>query len=279
MKVRTDFVTNSSSSSFVVNLSMELKNWTSLTIDTGDCSGDFESKDLCVKAEDASKTKIFEEAVFFDESDDFFYYDVNDFVGDIQFGHLNLAEVLCCKDISESTKKIEQAFLTVGALDAFEEDNEDESAIFEQYDEATKEVILQAKEKIEKIAEFLHIFFFENIKSKEDIKKISVSMEASGRGEFLAEPVELLRKLFGWNNRDDVCDILEEKEDEFGDILFALVNIARWNKIDPEVALSKANQKFTKRFNQLEELCNKPLNELSFEEYDELWQKAKKLTK
>jgi len=69
-----------------------------------------------------------------------------------------------------------------------------------------------------------------------------------------------------------------EKEDEFGDILFALVNIARWNKIDPEVALSKANQKFTKRFNKLEELCNKPLNELTFEEYDNLWQKAKKLT-
>ena len=70
----------------------------------------------------------------------------------------------------------------------------------------------------------------------------------------------------------------EDKEDEFGDILFALVNIARWNKIDPEVALSKANQKFTKRFNRLEELCNKPLNELTFEEYDELWKKAKKLT-
>ena len=70
-----------------------------------------------------------------------------------------------------------------------------------------------------------------------------------------------------------------EKEDEFGDILFALVNIARWNKIDPEVALSKANQKFTKRFNKLEELCNKPLNELTFEEYDCLWKEAKKLTR
>ena len=70
----------------------------------------------------------------------------------------------------------------------------------------------------------------------------------------------------------------EEKEDEFGDILFSLVNVARWNNIDPEVALSKANQKFTKRFNKLEELCDKPLSELSFEEYDSLWKKAKQLT-
>ncbi len=70
-----------------------------------------------------------------------------------------------------------------------------------------------------------------------------------------------------------------EKEDEFGDILFALVNVARWNDIDPEVALAKANQKFTKRFNKLEELCDKPLSELSFEEYDKYWQEAKKLTR
>ena len=71
----------------------------------------------------------------------------------------------------------------------------------------------------------------------------------------------------------------EEKEDEFGDILFSLVNVARWHGIDPELALSKANRKFIKRFNKLEELCSKPLEELTFEEYDELWQKAKKLTK
>lgn len=71
----------------------------------------------------------------------------------------------------------------------------------------------------------------------------------------------------------------EEKEEELGDILFSLVNIARWNKIDPEVALSKANAKFTKRFNKLEEIADKPLCELSFEEYDVLWQKVKELTK
>lgn len=75
------------------------------------------------------------------------------------------------------------------------------------------------------------------------------------------------------------AETFEQKEEEFGDILFSLVNIARWNKIDPEMALEKANKKFTKRFNKLEEMIDKPLNELTFEEYDNLWNKAKELTK
>mgnify|MGYP002474521522 CR=1 FL=1 len=70
----------------------------------------------------------------------------------------------------------------------------------------------------------------------------------------------------------------EEKLEEFGDILFSLVNIARWNDIDPDKALEFANKKFIKRFNKLEELTNKPLNELDFKEYNKLWNKAKKLT-
>lgn len=101
-----------------------------------------------------------------------------------------------------------------------------------------------------------------------------------------------VRAGFEWQNYQQLLDCFyseieefkgaktkEEKEDEFGDILFALVNVARWNEIDPEVALSKANQKFTKRFNKLEELCKKPLNELTFEEYDKYWKEAKKITK
>ena len=100
-----------------------------------------------------------------------------------------------------------------------------------------------------------------------------------------------VRAGFEWKNKEQVFECFEseveefknaknfeEKEDEFGDILFALVNVARWNKIDPEVALSKANQKFTKRFNKLEEIANKDLSELSFDEYNELWSKAKRLT-
>ena len=64
-------------------------------------------------------------------------------------------------------------------------------------------------------------------------------------------------------------------EEEFGDILFATVNLARWNKIDAEQALLKANKKFEKRFRKMEELAIKPLTEYSFEEYDALWKQAK----
>lgn len=65
-------------------------------------------------------------------------------------------------------------------------------------------------------------------------------------------------------------------EEEFGDILFATVNLARWNKIDAEQALLKANKKFEKRFRKMEELATKPLNDYSFEEFDNLWIEAKR---
>lgn len=65
-------------------------------------------------------------------------------------------------------------------------------------------------------------------------------------------------------------------EEEYGDILFAAVNLARWNKIDAEQALIKANKKFEKRFRKMEELAVKPMTEYTFEEFDALWKQAKK---
>lgn len=64
-------------------------------------------------------------------------------------------------------------------------------------------------------------------------------------------------------------------EEEMGDILFAIVNLARWNKLDAEQALLKSNKKFIKRFKKMEELAVKPLEEYSFEEFDTLWKRAK----
>ncbi len=67
----------------------------------------------------------------------------------------------------------------------------------------------------------------------------------------------------------------EDKEEEFGDILFALTNLARWNKINPAQALVRANEKFVRRFKKMEEITLKPLEECSFEELDALWKRAK----
>ena len=70
----------------------------------------------------------------------------------------------------------------------------------------------------------------------------------------------------------------DKMEDEMGDIFFATVNLARWYKIDAEQALLRANKKFTKRFKMMEELAQKPLEDYSYEEFDSLWKKAKKIT-
>lgn len=67
----------------------------------------------------------------------------------------------------------------------------------------------------------------------------------------------------------------EHIEEEMGDILFAIVNLARWNKLDAEQALLKANKKFITRFKKMEKLATKPLEEYSFEEFDALWKQAK----
>ena len=67
----------------------------------------------------------------------------------------------------------------------------------------------------------------------------------------------------------------EKMEDEMGDIFFATVNLARWYKIDAEQALLGANKKFTKRFKKMEELKIKPFEEYSFDEFNDLWKRAK----
>ena len=67
----------------------------------------------------------------------------------------------------------------------------------------------------------------------------------------------------------------EKMEDEMGDIFFATVNLARWYKIDAEQSLLSANKKFTKRFKKMEELKTKPFEEYSFEEFNDLWKRAK----
>ena len=67
-------------------------------------------------------------------------------------------------------------------------------------------------------------------------------------------------------------------EEEFGDLLFSLVNYARFIDLSPESALSKTNQKFIVRFQLMEKLIkkdNKEIESMPLTEMDEYWDKAK----
>ncbi len=71
----------------------------------------------------------------------------------------------------------------------------------------------------------------------------------------------------------------EKTEEEFGDLLFALVNYSRFLKLDAEAALEKTNLKFIRRFNFIEqnaETAGKPLRDMTLEEMDQLWNEAKR---
>lgn len=101
---------------------------------------------------------------------------------------------------------------------------------------------------------------------------------------------------FEWDTTEQVKEKVEEElqelyeavgegkqekiEDEFGDVLFALVNYARFVNVDPELALERTNKKFIRRFQHIEKIAaeqNKALLDMTLEEMDALWNKAKEL--
>jgi len=72
----------------------------------------------------------------------------------------------------------------------------------------------------------------------------------------------------------------EKLESEFGDVFFALINYARFLKVNPEDALEKTNKKFISRFNYMEQKIlaqGKSLADCKLEEMDKFWEEAKKL--
>jgi XTP/dITP diphosphohydrolase len=101
---------------------------------------------------------------------------------------------------------------------------------------------------------------------------------------------------FDWQKREDVWDKVKEelaeleaelrgndeadREKEFGDLFFSLVNAARLYGVRPDNALERTNRKFIARFNYIEEKANEQgrhINELTLAEMDELWNEAKRL--
>jgi tetrapyrrole methylase family protein/MazG family protein len=148
--------------------------------------------------------------------------------------------------------------------------------------------------KVKDAAEVMHNW--EALKNEEREAGASMLEGVPKSMPALAYAYEISRRAvrvgFEWENIEGVIDKLieeireikesagpEEKAREFGDLLFTLVNFARWQGIDPEAALREANHKFYHRFSRVEELCRqrgKALQELTFKEWNDLWEEAKK---
>ena len=141
---------------------------------------------------------------------------------------------------------------------------------------------------------------WEQIKAKEQQGKgekkallagVPKAMPALGRAAEIGTRVAAVG--FDWAHTDDVITKIEEEvaelrgaadeghartEEEMGDLLFSIAQLARQMKIDPESALRKANEKFTKRFTALEEAFlgqRRSIHDATLEEMETVWQRVK----
>jgi XTP/dITP diphosphohydrolase len=96
---------------------------------------------------------------------------------------------------------------------------------------------------------------------------------------------------FEWESIDGVWDKFHEELDEFrhaiehesqeaqaselGDLMFSLLQLARWHQIDPSLALDGTNQRFIQRLQKMEQVANRPLSDYTLAELEALWQQAK----
>ena len=143
---------------------------------------------------------------------------------------------------------------------------------------------------------------WENLKLKEKgrgkrvLEGVPLALPALVKANRIQEKVRGVG--FDWEFKEQVWDKVKEElgelevemkagnkkemENELGDLIFSIVNVARLYSIDPESALERTNQKFTRRFNYLEEntlLKGKSLQEMTLEEMDVFWNEAKKFDK
>ncbi|MGA0256833.1 MAG: nucleoside triphosphate pyrophosphohydrolase [Saprospiraceae bacterium] len=151
-----------------------------------------------------------------------------------------------------------------------------------------------------------HIYGDVKVDSEEDVKKNWEQIKLSegkksvlqGVPQSLPAVIKALRLQektatvgFEWDNIGDVWEKVEEEkaeleeavnsqdkakiEEEFGDLMFALVNYARFLDLDPEAALERVNKKFKSRFEYIEDKADKPLQDMTLGEMDALWNEAK----
>lgn len=177
----------------------------------------------------------------------------------------------------------------------------------EQHQFSLEEVLNGVCEKL--IYRHPHIYGDTKVKDGEEVKRNweKLKMREGKKSVLSGVPVSLPSMVkatriqdkarqvgFEWENREDVWKKVEEEqqelleavtaqdkehiEEEFGDLLFSLINYARFLAIDPEGALEKTNKKFIRRFQWMEEqaaLSGKKLQEMTLGEMDQLWNISK----
>jgi len=167
-----------------------------------------------------------------------------------------------------------------------------------------EEVLNDICEKL--ITRHPHIYGDTKVNSEEDVKKNWEQIKlAEGKKSVLEGVPNALPAMikayrlqektatvgFEWDNIEQVWEkVIEEQEElkeaiaekdqnhieeEFGDLLFALINYSRFLKVDPEAALEKINKKFKRRFEYIEEKAPKSLTEMTLMEMDVLWNQSK----
>lgn len=161
-----------------------------------------------------------------------------------------------------------------------------------------------------------HVFGEEKISDPEEVKRKWEEIKAAERQESSSDAQLLSNKLkryatrlpalraamkisqkaakagFEWENAEGVWEKFNEELGEFkealatedkehqqaelGDLLFTIVNIARWYDLDPSEALHGTNKRFIKRLSMMEQFTSRPLEQYNIDELEELWQQAKK---
>ncbi|HEY9830627.1 MAG TPA: nucleoside triphosphate pyrophosphohydrolase [Stenomitos sp.] len=160
-----------------------------------------------------------------------------------------------------------------------------------------------------------HVFADVQVQNAEEVHHNWQQIKATEKGETTADAHLLSRKLtryartlpplmggmkisqkaaaagFEWENVEGVWDKFSEElaefkealehkdqaeqEAELGDVLFTLINIARWYDLDPSEALHGTNDRFIQRLSKMESVADRPLSDYTLDELETLWQQAK----
>jgi len=117
------------------------------------------------------------------------------------------------------------------------------------------------------------------------VKAYRIQEKARGVGfdwDYVGQVWDKVQEELGELQYEKLNGTPEKIEDEFGDLLFALINYARFIDVNPEDALERTNKKFIRRFNHIEEsvnLAGKSMHDMTLAELDVFWNEAKAMEK